>query len=85
MTQAASDDHVNPLERLKLIGDDDAAIDAFLDEMEVTSPREREMLGELARAQTLAWPERFVEDHKRVITALESLRRHGYRGSRAGD
>lgn len=76
-------DRVNPLERLELLSGDDAAIEAFLDDLDVTSPRAREMLAELARTTTIARPERFVLDHRRVIAALESLRRHGYRGSRA--
>ena len=34
----------NPLERLQLLGEDDAAIAAFLDEIDVRGPRDREML-----------------------------------------
>jgi hypothetical protein len=80
----ARDDHtVNPLERLQLLSGDDAAIESFLDDLDVTSPRAREMLVELARQTTIARPERFFADHQRVVAALESLRRHGYRGSRA--
>jgi hypothetical protein len=74
----------NPLERLQLLAGDDTAIAAFLDEIDVRSPREREMLAEIARASTLARPERLETDHSRVVVALESLRRHGYHGSRAG-
>ncbi len=78
------DDHdVNPLERLQLLSGDDAAIEAFLDDIDVTSPRAREMLTELARTSTIARPERFFADHQRAVAALESLRRHGFRGSRA--
>lgn len=77
------DDRVNPLERLQLLSGDDAAIESFLDDIDVTSPRAREMLAELARTATIARPERFALDHRRVIAALESVRRHGYRGSRA--
>ncbi len=78
------DEHdVNPLERLQLLSGDDAAIEAFLDDIEVTSPRAREMLTELARTTTIARPERFFADHRRAVAALESLRRHGFRGSRA--
>ena len=77
------EDRVNPLERLELLSGDDAAIESFLDDIDVTSPRAREMLVELSRTATIARPERFVLDHRRVIAALESLRRHGYRGSRA--
>ncbi len=74
----------NPLERLQLLAGDDSAIAAFLDEIDITSPREREMLEEIARASAVARPERLEADHRRVLVALESLRRHGYHGSRAG-
>jgi hypothetical protein len=37
----------NPLERLQLLGGDDEAIAAFLDEIDVRGPRDREMLREL--------------------------------------
>ena len=67
----------NPLERLQLLGSDDAAISAFLDELDVRGPREREMLRELARTTPLDRPDRFEADHRRVVAALESLRRHG--------
>jgi len=73
----------NPLERLQLLGSDDDAISAFLDELDVRGPREREMLRELARTAPLERPDRFEADHRRVVTALESLRRHGYRGAGA--
>jgi hypothetical protein len=42
------------------------------------------MLGELARSDPLARPERFLDDHRRAVAALETLRRHGFHGSRAG-
>jgi hypothetical protein len=71
----------NPLERLQLLGSDDEAIAAFLDEIDVRSPRDREMLRELARTSSLARPERFEEDHRSVLVALESLRRHGHHGA----
>jgi len=74
----------NPLERLRLLSGDDDAIASFLDELEVSSPREREMLAELARRTPLAHPDRFDADHRRLIEALESLRRHGFHGSQAG-
>lgn len=73
----------NPLERLRLLSGDDDAIATFLDELDVQSPREREMLAELARPSALARPERFDADHRRAIEALESLRRHGFHGSQA--
>ncbi len=75
----------SPLERLQLLGGDDEAIAAFLDELDVRGPRDREMLRELARPATLARPERFEADHRRVLVALESLRRHGHHGTRAGE
>ena len=75
----------NPLERLQLLGSDDEAIAAFLDQIDVRGPREREMLAELARTTALARPDRFDGDHRRVLMALESLRRHGYEGTRAGE
>jgi hypothetical protein len=74
----------SPLERLQLLGEDDAAIAAFLDEIDVRSPRERVMLGEMARTGPLARPDRFEADHRRAVVALESLRRHGHHGTRAG-
>lgn len=73
----------NPLERLQLLAGDDAAIAAFFDEIDVRSPRERELLAEIARASPLARPERLLADHQRVLVALESLRRHGHHGWRA--
>jgi hypothetical protein len=75
----------SPLERLQLLGGDDEAIAAFLDELDVRGPRDREMLRELARAAPLARPERFEPDHRRVLVALESLRRHGHHGARVGE
>lgn len=74
----------NPLERLRLLSGDDDAIALFLDELDVQSPRERELLAELARPSVLARPERFDADHRRLVEALESLRRHGFRGSQSG-
>ena len=75
----------SPLERLQLLGGDDAAIAAFLDEIDVRGPRDREMLRELARPASLARPDRFPADHRRVLVALESLRRHGHHGAKAGE
>jgi hypothetical protein len=46
----------NPLERLQLLGGNDEAITAFLDELDVRDPREREMLRELTRTSPLAHP-----------------------------
>ena len=73
----------NPLERLQLLGSDDEAVAAFLDEIDVRGPRDREMLGELARTTPLARPDRFEDDHRRVLIAAESLRRHGHHGATA--
>lgn len=74
----------NPLERLKLLGGDDAEIAQFLDSIEVTSPREREMLYEISRTTPLAHVELFPQAHRNMAEALESLARHGYHGTRAG-
>jgi hypothetical protein len=74
----------NPIERLRLLSGDDDAVASFLDELDVSSPRERELLAELGRPAVLARPERFDADHRRAIEALESLRRHGFHGSQAG-
>lgn len=74
----------NPLERLELLAGDDNAVASFLDEIDVRSPREREMLGELARPGPVARPERLAADHRKAVVAFESLRRHGFHGSRAG-
>jgi hypothetical protein len=73
----------NPIERLRLLAGDDDAVASFLDELDVQSPREREMLAELARPGPLARPDRFEADHRRLIETLESLRRHGFQGWRA--
>jgi len=75
----------NPIERLELLAGDDEAISEYLDQMEVTGPREREMLGELARSAPLADPARFPAAHRRVAASLETLGRHGYHGSLAAD
>jgi hypothetical protein len=80
--EVAFEDLDNPIERLRLIAGDDDAVAAFLDDIDVRSPRERVMLAELARRNPLARPTRFDADHRRVVEALESLRRHGHHGSR---
>lgn len=82
--ESVSEEFDNPIERLGLLAGDDDAIARFLDEIDISSPREREMLGELARSTPLARPARFWDDHRRTIQALESLRRHGFHGSRVG-
>jgi hypothetical protein len=74
----------NPIERLRLLSGNDDAIASFLDELDVSSPRERELLAELGRPAVLARTERFDADHRRAVEALESLRRHGFHGSQAG-
>jgi hypothetical protein len=74
----------NPIERLKLLSDDDDEIAKYLDAIEVTSPREREMLHEISRTRPLAQPERFPQAHRNMVESLEALARHGYHGTRAG-
>ena len=68
----------NPIERLELLAGDDEAIASFLDQIAVTGPRDREMLGELARTRALADAERFPIAHRRAVASLETLGRHGY-------
>lgn len=74
----------NPIERLKLLSESDDQVAKYLDSIEVTSPREREMLREIARTRPLAQPDRFSQAHRNVAEALESLARHGWHGTRAG-
>lgn len=74
----------NPIERLKLLGGDEDAVGRYLDSIEVTSPREREMLQEISRTRPLARPDRFPEAHRNMVESLESLARHGYHGTAAG-
>ena len=62
----------NPLERLELLAGDDNAIASFLDEIDVRSPRERELLGELARPGPVARPERLAADHRKAVVALRA-------------
>jgi hypothetical protein len=74
----------NPIERLKLLGENDDEIARYLDAIEVTSPREREMLYEISRTRPLARPDLFPQAHRNLVEALESLARHGYHGTGAG-
>jgi hypothetical protein len=74
----------NPIERLKLLSGDESEIAKYLDAIEVTSPREREMLREIARTRPLARPDLFPQAHRNMVEALESLARHGYHGTGAG-
>lgn len=74
----------NPIERLKLLSGNDAEISKYLDAIEVTSPREREMMREISRTRPLARLDLFPQAHRNMVEALESLARHGYHGSRAG-
>jgi hypothetical protein len=74
----------NPIERLKLLGENEDEIAKYLDALEVTSPREREMLHEISRTRPLARPELFPQAHRNMVEALESLARHGYHGTQAG-
>ena len=82
---AANRHHVeDPLEQLKLLSGSDDEIAAYLDSIEVSSPREREMLTEISRTAPLANVEKFPVAHRNLVEALESLARHGFRGTRAG-
>ena len=74
----------NPIERLKLLSGNDDEIAKYLDAIEVTSPREREMMHEISRTQPLARPDLFPQAHRNMVEALESLARHGYHGTGAG-
>ncbi len=74
----------NPIEQLKLLSGNDHEISKYLDAIEVTSPREREMMQEIARTRALARPDEFPQAHRNVAEALESLSRHGYHGTVAG-
>ena len=74
----------NPIERLKLLREDEDEIAKYLDALEVTSPREREMLYEISRTRPLAHLELFPQAHRNLVEALESLARHGYHGTGAG-
>jgi hypothetical protein len=74
----------NPIERLKLLRDNEDEIAKYLDAMEVRSPREREMLHEISRTRPLAYPELFPQAHRNMVESLESLARHGYHGTGAG-
>ena len=74
----------NPIERLKLLSGNEDEIAKYLDAIEVTSPREREMMHEISRTQPLARPDLFAQAHRNMVEALESLARHGYHGTQAG-
>ena len=74
----------NPIERLKLLSGNEDEIAKYLDAIEVTSPREREMMHEISRTQPLARPDLFPQAHRNMVEALESLSRHGYHGTQAG-
>jgi hypothetical protein len=74
----------NPVEQLKLLAGNDEDVARYLDLLDLRGPREREMLWEISRTQPLAEPERFPVDHRNMVEALESLSRHGFRGSGAG-
>jgi hypothetical protein len=78
------DDIDNPIERLKLLSENDEGLAKYLDAIEVTSPREREMMREISRTRPLARPDRFPQAHRNMAEALESLARHGYHGTQAG-
>jgi hypothetical protein len=74
----------NPIERLKLLSENDEDLAKYLDAIEVTSPREREMMQEISRTRPLAQPDRFPQAHRNIAESLESLARHGYHGTVAG-
>ena len=74
----------NPIERLKLLSENDDGLAKYLDAIEVTTPREREMMREISRTRPLAQPDRFPQAHRNMAEALESLARHGYHGTQAG-
>jgi hypothetical protein len=74
----------NPVERLKLLSGNEEEIAKYLDAIEVTSPREREMMHEISRTRPLARPDLFPQAHRNMVEALESLARHGYHGTGAG-
>ena len=74
----------NPIERLKLLSGNEDEIAKYLDAIEVTSDREREMMHEISRTRPLAQPELFPQAHRNMVEALESLARHGYKGTVAG-
>jgi hypothetical protein len=74
----------NPVEQLKLLSGNEDEVARYLDLLDLRGPREREMLREISRTQPLAEPERFPVDHRNMVEALESLNRHGFRGSGAG-
>jgi hypothetical protein len=71
----------SPLEKLELLARDEEALAEFLEELDTATPRDREMLGELARTQPLAEAARFPAAHRHAVAALETLGRHGYHGS----
>ena len=74
----------NPIERLKLLSGNDDEIASYLDSIEVTSKREREMMYEISRTRPLARLDLFPQAHRNMVEALESLARHGYHGTQAG-
>jgi hypothetical protein len=62
--RGAHEAYDNPIERIQLLGDDDEAVAAFLDEIEVSSPRERELLADPALDREAA---RGALDHDRKL------------------
>jgi hypothetical protein len=82
--QERLEDIDNPIERLKLLSGNDEGLAEYLDAIEVTSPREREMMREISRTRPLAQPALFPQAHRNMAEALESLARHGYHGTTAG-
>ena len=75
------DDVDDWLDRIQLVDEGDEEIGNFLDSLDLHGPQEREMLEELARKAPVARPGDFPVAHRRAITALETLGRHGYRSA----
>src|SRR4051812_16433840 len=72
------DDVDDWLDRVQLVDEGDEEIAKFLDSLDLHGPQEREMLEELARKAPLARPDEFTAAHRRAVTAMETLGRHGY-------
>jgi hypothetical protein len=69
------------LGRVQIVDEDDDQVAGFLDTLDLRGPQEREMLAELARKAPLARKEDFPVAHRRAVTSLETLGRHGYRSA----
>lgn len=80
-TRSVFDEVDDWLDRLQVVDEDDDQVASFLDTLDLRGPQEREMLGELARKVPLARPDDFPAAHRRAVSALETLGRHGYRSA----